>query len=65
VKGKRSERKKETFLGYITPPIPALLVRRNVTTQAPSDSNNTSSNTNNTSNNINKENSRIQSQKKF
>jgi hypothetical protein len=48
------ERKKETFLGYVTPPILALLVGRSVIAQAPSGNNNTS-----------KRNSRTQSQKKF
>jgi hypothetical protein len=68
------ERKKETSLGYVIPLIPALLVGRNVTMQASSINNNTTSNTasntnsntsNNTSNNTSKRNSRTQSQKKF
>jgi len=76
---KESERENETPPRYIIPSILALLVSRNVTTQAPcgssnttNNSSNTNSNTNantsntnsNTSNNTSKRNSRTQSQKK-
>jgi hypothetical protein len=56
-------KKKKTSLEYVTPPIPALLVSRNVTAQAPYGSSNISNN-NNTNTNTNK-NSRTQSQNKY
>jgi hypothetical protein len=40
------EKKKKTFAGYATPPIPALLVGKNVRAQAPFSNTNTNNNKN-------------------
>jgi len=51
---------------FPAPPIPALLIGRNVITQAPSNNNNTNTNNTNSNNNTsNKRNPKTQSQEKY